>query len=84
MKPLKLTREEVAQTLEGFINGTGGQWDWDDFMSSPIEDNKLELIRLRSSGLDSEFPPKQIGSFCNEAGLEVIRSYIAELRTQDK
>lgn len=81
MKPIKLTRQEVARILEEFIDGTGGPHDWDDFMSFPIEDDNLERIRLRCSGLDSKFPPDQKGRFCNEVGLAVIQTYVAELRS---
>ena len=37
--------EEVAGFIRDFIEGTGGDWDWDDFISVPIKDPKLETIR---------------------------------------
>ncbi|HWZ98050.1 MAG TPA: hypothetical protein VN025_09835 [Candidatus Dormibacteraeota bacterium] len=80
MKPEKLTKEEVAKILEDFLNGTGDEWAWDDFMSFPIENEYLESIRLRCSGLDSEFPATQKGHYCNQEGLEVIKSYVSALR----
>jgi len=40
--PLKKTQdrtpEEVAGFLRDFAEGTGGEWDWDDFTSVPITD----------------------------------------------
>ena len=28
----KTTKEEVAKAIENFVDGTGGAWDWDDFI----------------------------------------------------
>jgi hypothetical protein len=36
---------EVAKYLRDFIDGTGGEWDWDDFTSIPIKEPELEAIR---------------------------------------
>ena len=41
--------EEVVRYLRDFIDGTGEDWDWDDFVSIQIEDPRLEDIRRRSS-----------------------------------
>ena len=76
----RLTREEVAQILQNFLDGTGGDWDWDDFASAiTIEDPYLEKIRARCALLDREFPPARRSEYCNEQGIEVIRAYIREL-----
>nr|WP_313393607.1 hypothetical protein [Brevundimonas diminuta] len=42
------TPEEVAQYLRDFIDGTGDEWDWDDFASVTIKDQALESIRHRA------------------------------------
>ncbi len=74
------TREEVAQILQNFLDGTGGKWDWGDFISAThFENAYLEKIRVRCALLDQEFPPTSRGWYCNEQGLEVIRAYIQEL-----
>jgi hypothetical protein len=39
------TPEDVAQYLRDFIEGTGGERDWDDFESVPIADPRLDAIR---------------------------------------
>lgn len=36
---------EVAHFLRDFLEGTGGDWDWDEFESVPITDPRLEAIR---------------------------------------
>lgn len=42
---VKRSGEEVAKYIRDFINGEGGEWDWDDFESFPIADPDLERIR---------------------------------------
>lgn len=48
----KRSPQEVAQCLRDFLNGAGGDWDWDDFISIPIADPRLEAIRARAADLD--------------------------------
>lgn len=43
------TPDEVVRYLRDFIEGTGQDWDWDDFVSIQIEDPRLEDIRRRAS-----------------------------------
>lgn len=64
------TRDEVASYLRNFVDGGGGQWDWDDFISIPIEDPALEGIRMRAASLD--LPP-------TEEGMAVLRGLLAEV-----
>lgn len=40
-----LTARDVEDYLRDFIEGTGGEWDWDDFISIPISDPTLDAIR---------------------------------------
>ena len=44
-KPRDRSAAEVADYLRDFIEGTGGDWDWDAFESVPIKDPILEAIR---------------------------------------
>jgi len=74
------SREEVARTIEDFVNGRGGPWDWDDFISVPIEDSRLESIRARCARL---VPPSRSGAYCGEGGFDVMRQVIHELRESD-
>jgi len=43
----KRTRESVCRTIEQFVDGGGGPWHWDDFISVPDADPHLEEIRCR-------------------------------------
>jgi len=74
---------EVAQILENFLEGTGGPWDWDDFISvGDVADERLRQIQQHVNLLSEEFPPEKPGEFCNQQGRDVIRSYIVELRSR--
>ena len=44
-KPAKRTPAEVAGFLRDFSDGTGGDWDWDDFISVRLAYPQLEAIR---------------------------------------
>ena len=48
----KLSASEVATYLRNFVEGGGEPWDWDDFTSVPIDDPRLEDIRLRALAID--------------------------------
>jgi len=76
------TPSDVARALEDFVNGTGSRWDWDDFVSHPIQDPALEAIRVRCLTLDREFPPEKPGQFCGERGRDILREYARQLRQE--
>jgi len=48
---------KVAETIRAFLEGTGGDWDWDDFTSCPLRDPQLDSIRKRAGAV--ELPPDQ-------------------------
>jgi hypothetical protein len=75
----KLTSTEVRQILISFLDGSGGQWEWDDFTSTPIADSALDRIRERCAGLWEEFPPDRPNEYCSDAGVDIIQEYIKQL-----
>jgi hypothetical protein len=77
---MKRTAEDVASTIEGFVNGTGKQWDWDGFTSIRLDDPELEAIRKQILDLPGEFPPANPRDYCSEAGMEKMRQMVQELR----
>ena len=79
---LKRTRNEVAEFIENFLDGKGGPYDWDDFISIPISDPTLDQIRQRCARLDKEHPSAIKGNFCNEQGMVVLRDYVNKLRNE--
>ena len=51
-RPLVRSADEVLRYLRDFLDGTGGPWDWDGFISIPIADPHLEDLRARAAALD--------------------------------
>ena len=79
---MKRTPEEVANTIEGFVNGADNQWAWDGFTSIRIDDPELEAIRQKIVALPVEFPPANPRDYCSEAGKERMRQMVQELRSR--
>jgi hypothetical protein len=74
------SRAEVADIIEQFLDGTGGKWDWDDFCSFGIADPYLDSLRIQCCELQSTLPAETPGHYCNQAGFQVMRNLVAELR----
>ena len=79
MRKTERSRGEVADIIERFVDGICGKWDWDDFISFPIVDPQLDTI-VRAARPVQEFPTTQKGHYCSEAGVEVLRQMVKELR----
>ena len=79
---MKRTPEEVANTIDGFVNGTGSQWAWDGFTSIRLDDPELEAIRQKVVALPAEFPSANPREYCSEAGMESMRQMVRDLRAR--
>jgi hypothetical protein len=76
-----VTAAEVADVIERFLDGSGGDpWAWDDFISIPLKDPDLEAVRRRCASIGDEFPPDTPSAYCSPRGMEVLRSIAARLR----
>lgn len=51
-KTVDRSAAEVAGFIRDFIDGTGGDWDWDDFTSVPIRSPELESIRAQAAMIE--------------------------------
>ncbi|MFZ1087121.1 MAG: hypothetical protein WAN35_19325 [Terracidiphilus sp.] len=58
------TVDEVAEAIEMHIDGTEGPWDWDDFTSIPMADDRLDEIRLRC--IEFEQNPEELKRIVEE------------------
>jgi hypothetical protein len=65
----KRAATKVASCIKDFLDGTGGDWDWDDFVSLPIADPRLEDIRRRAAAVDLP---------TNDEGEATLRALLAE------
>ena len=81
IKKYRLTRQEVAQLLENFLDGKGNPMAWDGFtLGMSFDDEEMETIRIRCANLSQEFPPEKPGEYCNERGRKVVRDYIEAMK----
>ncbi len=78
---IDLSKDDVTGIIQAMIDGNSQGWDWDDFTSIPINDPYLDRIRQRCAGLWKEYPPDRKGNYCGPKGVEIMRSYVAELRS---
>jgi hypothetical protein len=74
------TPEEIATIIDRFLDGTGGNWDWDDLCSIKIEDPDLDHVRVLCSSACSVYPPTEKGHYCSPQGREYLRELARRLR----
>ena len=79
---MKRTPEEVANTVESFVSGTGDQWAWDGFISIRLDDPELEAIRQKCVAIRDEFPPSDPRAYCSDAGFAAMRQIVQDLRAR--
>jgi hypothetical protein len=79
-KPVSKTEEEVATLIEDFANGAGGRWDWDYFISSDFENERINRAQTECFKVEQEFPRTGRMGWCNEQGLTRLRAIASELR----
>jgi hypothetical protein len=66
----KLSAAEVATYLRDYLDGNGGEWDWDAFTSVPIADPRLDDIRRKAAEVkapDTEEAPTILKQLLAEA-----------------
>jgi hypothetical protein len=69
----------TIQTIRDFLDGTGGAWDWDDFVSCPTGYPELEAVRGFWLQLPHDYPPLKTTEWCNPDGLRELRRTLKEL-----
>jgi hypothetical protein len=83
-KPRPKTADEIATLIEGFANGTGGRWDWDYFISTHFEDERINWAQSECFKVEQGFPRTGRVGWCNEKGLDRLRAIASELRASGK
>jgi hypothetical protein len=73
-------RELLATTIERFVRGTAGPYEWDDIVCVPFEDPELEAIRQEAESVDTAFPPSRPTEYCSDKGAAYLLKLVARLR----
>ncbi|MGA8940772.1 MAG: prolipoprotein diacylglyceryl transferase family protein [Acidobacteriaceae bacterium] len=82
--PLPLSREEAALVLEHFVLGGGTSYEHEILESMESKDPLLLEVRQRFLNLQTEFPPAERGTYCNEQGSQVLLDYARKLRNVEE
>jgi hypothetical protein len=73
------SRGYAIDAIRNFLNGTGGDWDWDDFISIPPGYPVLEELQRFCNNLSFTHPPGNKGGYCSEEGFRELRVRLEEL-----
>jgi hypothetical protein len=72
---------EVADTIQAFLDGTGGKWDWDEFVSLRIRNDRgMDAIRELCAAIPDIYPPDNPGHYCGEQGIQFMRDIVQRIR----
>ena len=67
------SRAEIAKTITDFIEGRGGEYDWDDFTTYPLKDPDLEKIRKECYEVCVRFPRRTKTEWCSDEGRDELQ-----------
>ena len=62
-------RQAIASLLRRFAQGQTHEWEFDDFISVPANDDLIEQYRLEVADLPTVFPPETSSHFVSQAGV---------------
>lgn len=71
--------QEAAAVIRSFLDGTGGPWDWDDFLSPTAVDEEVRAIQDECLQLRYDYPPVKPGTYCSEAGMLALQGILEKI-----
>lgn len=78
-KEVDLSRNEVAEIILSFVEGRSKGYEWDDFLTFPIRDPKLDAIRKRCIDVEDDYPRTHSREWTSPEGSDVLRRMAMEL-----
>ena len=79
-----MAREEVIDVIERFLsNASRHSWEWDDFVSVPLDDARLDRVRQTCELTHTKYPPALGAGYTSEDGLVVIQELLKDLRAEE-
>jgi hypothetical protein len=81
--PFMLNIEErkfVILTLQAFLDGTGGTWDFDDLVHDKFSDDLARAAVKAADNMPLEYPSNHPNEFCNSEGSRKIQQLVDELK----
>jgi hypothetical protein len=77
----KMSRTEVANEIEAFLEDRLGEWDWDEFISLRLVHPEMDAIRRLCADLPEIDPPIASGHYCGERGMSIMARLVADPRS---
>jgi hypothetical protein len=65
--------EEIAKTIKNFLDGSGGPYDWDHFVSIPLNTPELEKIRNECFEIRFTYRSTKRNEWCSDDGIAELR-----------
>jgi hypothetical protein len=74
-------KQELSRTIGSFLDGSCGEWDWDDFISIRSKIPEIQLIKDFCADSSFLYPPVKTGHWCNKLGLQRLAELSRLIRT---
>ena len=77
------TPRDIAETIEGFLDGSIGDREWHDFACHPITDRSLDDVRRQCAAVPLWQEPDCHRVPCDEEGRAVLQRLALQMRFRD-
>jgi hypothetical protein len=77
------TPREIAETIEGFLDGSIGDREWNNFACHPIADRSLDEVRRQCAAVPLRQEPDSHSRPCDEDGRAVLQRLALKMRFRD-
>ncbi len=79
------TLKQIADTIDEFLDGKGGPYDWHDFVTHhSYKDPYLESIRKECAAIARKYPPEEKKNWCSEQGKNELLRISERIRDEFK
>ena len=79
-RKIDLTRSQVADIIQTFIDGSGDEDNWNRFINVQMKNRQLEEIRRRCVTLKQQFSPTAESKRVGPEGYKLMRQIAIDLR----
>jgi hypothetical protein len=82
---MNMTRQDildVADLIQGFVDGTCGPYDWDDFLNGSEKSSELQRIRHECERVEIDYPARSVSEWCSPEGADALMTIATRLRDE--
>ena len=77
-------KQECAKLIDSFLDGSCGDYDWDDFISIRSDDPEIQLIKDYCADSSFLYPSDKPGYWCNDRGTQKLARLSSLIKTGDE